>query len=398
MGLGFVSYLARRGSVTTDTEVCRALLPLHALFVVQLAPLPEGLLRVLSPGSYAAHFLPYPGDGQYRSISVSPGVTVESWLYVVGLQGLLLAVRGLPPRDRRKAVHWLIAVILGLAGEGLWQSRSDRPYWPLTLFYFELPAGLDSGVFGPYFNRNHFATIVAAGAGLAAGLAGALAVSHGGMSRLLRSPAASGHFVVLGGASVFLALTAAASGSRSGLIAAVAAVGFSALRLFGKRALLAAVALAAAFVVLAGASSIERMMRMDFMASRILPWLDMTTLIRFFPVAGSGIGTFGATYWPYQQNVTYEYWQFAHNEYLQMVIETGLAGLFVAWLVARRASRTLLAETSMKEGVLAALMAFLVQALLDFPFRVSANAAILTIIVGLGLADARDDSPGSTSR
>ncbi len=387
LGLGLASSLAhsRRSSEapgSPGSAVSRALLPVHFLFALQLVPLPAIVLGALSPGSFAAHFLPDPGDGRFRPLSVSPQATVEAWLYFAGLQGLFLALLGLPLQKRRVLLYALLAVILVLAGEGLWQSRSAHPYWLYGKVPFVAPLGLDTAGFGPYFNRNHFATVMAMGSGLAAGLAATLALERGGILPLISDRAGLPKLILLSGASVFLAVTSAASGSRSGVLASIGAICIVAARGFGIRLLLITLALGFTSVTLSGAAALDRLMRFDIMASRWTPWMDMANLFRFFPAFGSGVGTFGAAYWPYQTNATYEFWPHAHNEYLQWLIEGGVAGVLVVYL----AIRALLRSVHLGDGreiAIGGASAFAIQALLDFPLRVPANAALLVCVLAL---------------
>ncbi len=366
--------------------VSRALLPIHALFAVQLMPMPAGLLRLLSAGSHAAHFLPDPGDGRLRPLSVSPQATIEAWLYFAGLQGLFLALQGFPFKQRRTVLHALLAVILLLAGEGLWQSRSAHPHHLYGRIQIAVPSGFETAVFGPYLNRNHFATPMAIGTGLAAGLAASVVLENRGFLRLLHLPREMARAILLAGAAVFLTLTAAASGSRSGALAALAALGIVALRTFGRRFLVATLVTGGAIVTLTGSATFERFMRLDVVQSRWAPWVDMTTLLRFFPVFGSGIGTFGAAYWPYQRNAAFEFWQHAHNDYLQWLVEAGVLGLVALVLVVRQLDRNLRCLEAARESCLAVVGAFAVQAFLDFPLHVPASAAMLVCVLALSTA------------
>ena len=384
MALGLAAHLLRpheSARANAGEILSQALLPLHALFAIQLLPLPGGALGFLSPGSFAAHFLPDPGDGRWRPLSVSPGATIEAWLYVAALQGLFLAMQGLSSVRRRTAIHAILGVAVVLGAEGLWQSRSEHPFLLYGRVPIEAPSGLDQSTFGPYFNRNHFATVTAMGCGLAAGLAASLGVQSGGLRGLLASSRALPRSIVLVGVSLFLALSTAASGSRSGTLAALGALAVAALRGFGKRFFLTVALSGVVGVVLAGPAAVERMTHLDLQASRWVPWLDMTTLFRFFPVFGSGIGTFGAAYWPYQRNAVYEFWQHAHNEYLEWGIEAGLVGIGVLFLVLQSVRREFrLADYGRLAGQ-CAVIAFMVQGTLDFPQRIPANGALLVCLM-----------------
>jgi hypothetical protein len=349
--------------------------------------MPAALLRLLSPGSFAAHFLPDPGDGRLRPLSVSPSATVEAWLYVAGLQGLFLTLQGLSPTERRTCRLVMLGVILVLAGEGLWQSRSDHPFWFYGQVPVIVPSGFETGIFGPYFNRNHFATVIAMGCGLSAGLAATLTRGRGGLRRLLAYPAHLSAVIVLAGSSVVLALTSAASGSRSGTLAALIAIVGVTARGHGKRFLLSALGIGLVGLVVTGGFAIERFARLDILQSRLAPWMDMAGLTRFFPVFGSGLGAFAVTYWPYQTNVRYEFWQHAHNEYLQFIIEGGFAGLLALYSIVRRLREGLTLAPDAKEAALAVATAFGTQAFFDFPCRVPANSAVFVCLIALCVSD-----------
>jgi putative inorganic carbon (HCO3(-)) transporter len=385
MGAGLVSVLCRapeHGHKDSPGFVAsRALLPLHALFLLQLIPLPAAALRVISPGSFAAHFLPDPGDGRFRPISVSPSASVEAWLYVAGLQGLFLALQGFSERTRRSLALVLVLVLVGLAGEGFWQSRTAHPSWLYGRIPIQAPIGLDTATFGPYFNRNHFATAMALGAAWACGLALAL-VRERGAAGVLSDSAASIRAVLLAGSTFLFTLAAAASGSRSGVGAALIALAALLTGAFGRR-FLAAIAAGATILVFSGAAAIERLAHLDLDQSRWAPWSDMTRLWRFFPAFGSGIGTFGETYWPYQLNAAFEFWQHAHNDYLEWTIEAGIAGLIVAALGGRAFWRSIAFDDWARYAATGSLVAVGLQALLDFPIRIPANAALLVCSIAL---------------
>lgn len=403
LGAGLLSILAERltrviESRALGSAVSRALMPVHALFGLQLIPLPKSFLNAAAPGSYAAHFLPDPQGLGFAPLSVSPSATLEAWLYVAGLQGLFLALLGLPAARRRPSAYALLVTIGAIAGEGLWQSRTAHPTWLYAQIPIMAPSGLETGGFGPYFNRNHFATLMALGAGWAAGLAGTLARERGGVFRLLSDTAATGKAILLSGAALVFVLASAASGSRSGAFAALCAVGVAAARCFPARFLLPPVVLGLAALGLSGASAIERLLRLDIVSTRLAPWLDMTNLLRFFPFFGVGLGAFAPAYWPYQMNATFEFWPHAHNEYLEWLIEGGLTGVVAVAVTLRSLRLAIQFRAGARLAVEGALIAFCVQALLDFPARIPANAAVLACMLALSAESRSRPAKGSEGR
>lgn len=128
---------------------------------------------------------------------------------------------------------------------------------------------------------------------------------------------------------------------------------------------------------------------------RWVMWQAAVGMIRDRPILGQGLNTFMANY--------LDYWvggermpRYAHNCYLQVVAETGLAGLaaFSALLALwwRRCLRTVRAVGAMDApaaawlaGLMAGLSAFLVQAGLDTNFYSLRQAAIFWTLAGLAL-------------
>jgi hypothetical protein len=389
LALGLASTLisssSRQHGTTHELQhaISRAMLPLHAFLLLQLVPLPPGLLRILSPASYAAHFLPYPGDWTFRPLSVSPGATVEAWLYLAGLQGLALSIQGIPESKRRLGVVALLAAATVLAIEGLWQSRSAHPFMLYGVVPIHAPEGHAESPFGPYYNRSNFATITAIGAGIAAGLAATYVAEARRVSRLLTDRVALPSVVLLCGAVFLLLITCMASGSRSGTLAGIAAVGVLLLRGVGLPVFAVTSFLGLTALLLSGGAVIDRLMKLDAVSSRVRPWIDMAQLLELFPFLGAGAGTFTAAYWPYQGLASYEFWQHAHNEYLEFAIEGGLVGLLIGAQTLKLLVTSVRVRTELSGAFLGSLIAMGVQAALDFPLRIPANAAFFATALAL---------------
>ena len=126
---------------------------------------------------------------------------------------------------------------------------------------------------------------------------------------------------------------------------------------------------------------------------RMAMWRDAPAMIRDRPVLGFGGGSYVWAYPPYQRHVREHLnFDFPHNEYLQMLLEYGAAGLALAlaglaacaWGIARgvlfarsRAGAFLLA------GAGGSLAASLVHALFDFNFHIFPNPHALVWIGGV---------------
>ena len=113
--------------------------------------------------------------------------------------------------------------------------------------------------------------------------------------------------------------------------------------------------------------------------------------IREYHVVGSGFGTFQRVYNMFEEpeRVGDEIINHAHNDYLEILMETGLAGmllvlLFLAWWV--DAVRRMLSTPSADEFAMAGAIgsaAILIHSAVDFPLRTSAIAAAFAMCLAL---------------
>lgn len=368
----------------------KLMIALHALFAIQSVALPAGLLRVLSPGSFAAHFLPS-GDAMLAPLTASPTGTAQAWLFVGALHGLAVAIFSAARPVQIRRLNLLFAGMAAVSGilaiEGLIQAASAHPHRLYGVFEVPGAAEHERGIFGPYYNRDHYSNLMAMGGAVAAALLGR-AVRAGvfrSVATFTGSPQFATHLALLGALSLIVVASAAA-GSRGGLISLAAGLLIGLGPELLARPRLALGALALAVVILFGASIPSAFLRMadvDFEASRLMVWRDMLRVVSFFPIFGCGLGAFAVAYWPYQRVVRFEYWPHAHNEYLQWLLETGGAGFLLALYLLRR---TWIAAPQLARAVeirpaLAGLAAMLTHAMVDLVLRVPANAAWAALLL-----------------
>ncbi len=379
-----------------------ALLAVHALLAVQLVPLPSSVLRVLSPGSYAANYIPPVAVEGWAPLTASATGTGQAWLFFAGVHGLAIALfvsrSAAGSRRLTPLFAGMAAVGALLAIEGLVQAASAHPYYLYGVFPIPGIGTHERGVFGPYYNRDHYSNLIAIAAAVAAGLLAKRIPRTGSRAALsmVNSPDFFGTLALA--ASLLLMFAAsAASGSRGGLAAMGAGVLVGLSSPFLARPRLAFGFAMLLMVVLFGTgvpSAIERMRDVDFEVSRLMVWRDTSRLIEFFPLFGCGIGAFAPAYWPYQRVVRFEYWPHAHNEYLQWVLEAGLVGVVMALYWTQKAWRAAPQVVRSQEvrPALAGLTAAMVHALVECSLRIPANAAwaaILLVCVIAGTAEER---------
>jgi O-antigen ligase len=119
------------------------------------------------------------------------------------------------------------------------------------------------------------------------------------------------------------------------------------------------------------------------------------------PFLGWGLGTFPVVYPEFRSFYTTFFVNQAHNDYLQLLVETGLAGFAIAvWflvLVFRRAASKLKNWTENASGALtvAALLGcvgILVHSFLDFNLQIPANAALFYVLCAIAAAGPLQES------
>jgi putative inorganic carbon (HCO3(-)) transporter len=128
-------------------------------------------------------------------------------------------------------------------------------------------------------------------------------------------------------------------------------------------------------------------------SERGMIWQDTLHLIRTNPILGTGLGTFGEAFRPYQTHLVNLHIDHAHNDYLEFTSETGLLGsglLFIpilyllVWMVIaflndhRRYRRAIIL------GCIGATLGLLIHSVTDFNLQMPANAMIFAMILGIG--------------
>lgn len=372
------------------------LLALHALVLLQLVPLPVGLLRVVSPGSFAFYdenaLLPLTG---FRPVSVNPADTGRGLLFLAGATAVYAAAfRDLAnERWRRRLGVVVVAVGALLALVGLVQAASLHP----TRIYGLWRPRWDWAVFGPYVSRGHFAGYAV----MAIPLALAFAVEAGQRGWDQWRARRRRRWLVLGQAAglrvirraavvVLLVVGLVASRSRAGLVAFVlsgAVLPFALRRRRLAVALLAAVVVAAsAWVELGGV--VRAFEERGLGASRLELWSEALPMARDFPLLGAGFNAFGTAFLRYQTRYQYEWFGEAHNEYLQLLLDAGALGaalgLALLALLFARVARAVPRGT-LEAGLAAALLAFCVHNGADFSFHVPGSAITFAALAGVAV-------------
>ncbi|HWR34982.1 MAG TPA: O-antigen ligase family protein, partial [Clostridia bacterium] len=137
--------------------------------------------------------------------------------------------------------------------------------------------------------------------------------------------------------------------------------------------------------------------------SRLQVSKDSLQMVKLHPVLGWGLGTFPTVYPQYRSFATDLFMNEAHNDVVQLLVETGVTGLSLALMlmliVFREGIRQLnraAFETWHTTGVVAALTACVglsLHSLFDFNLHIPANAMLFYVLCALAASNGREETP-----
>jgi O-antigen ligase len=342
-------------------------------------------------------FLPMLAFGVLVSAQIAFGMSAYRHDTISGLMlycayGLLcfLATQTLTRSSQAKKLALFLAVYgFAIAAFALVQGISSNG----KLYWLRQPR-LGGWVYGPYVNHNHYAGL---------------------MELLIPIPLvlALAHFVnekervAAGIAAAVMVATVFLSGSRGGMIAVFVELAiFAVLLSYQKKKVRIAIG-AVAFVVVVGSmlvwlggkelgnrvSSISTEARTEISGGMRLS-IDRDGFRMFLrrPIFGWGLRTFPLVYPEYRSFYTNFFVNEAHNDYLQMLAETGVLGFAVmVWFVVvlyRRALRKIgkwNSDVSCAVSLVCTLgiTGMLVHSFFDFNLQIPANAALFYVLCAI---------------
>jgi O-antigen ligase len=293
---------------------------------------------------------------------------------------------------RRASQFELIAQLFTVYGGVLAFFSILQGLAPNGKLYWVFPLQNGGFIYGPYVNHNHYAGLMEMLTPFPLVLA-ATSMTSGNRKIAIAAVAA------LMGASIFL------SGSRGGMVAFFVQMLVLGALLLRKREvgwqqplmLAGFVAVVIIFLVWMGGNELTRRLISIHSEAReeitggVRLTIDRDCLRMFLkrPFFGWGLGTFPTVYPQFRSFYTNFFVNEAHNDYLQFLVETGLAGFSIAlWfliLVFRKAASRMKNWTESATGCLtvAALLGcigILVHSLLDFNLQIPANAALFFVL------------------
>ncbi|NUR45123.1 MAG: O-antigen ligase family protein [Sphingomonas sp.] len=390
-GLGIIAWSAATTADEPLPKSARSLLLilLAGLVVValQLIPLPpfSSGLRGRVAGDYAllgqrAPWLP---------ISLTPYATLNSVLGIIPPLAVGCAIL----RLGAFRASWQAAALLGGAVAGIilgaLQVAAPGTTSPWYL-YRETNHGVAVGFFA---NANHMADLLVAALPFVAALAAA------GRSRNIQRY--SSLVAILAGAAVLLIVGIIINGSLAGYVLAVPAIAASALILAPPSrslrvplAIVAGLAVVAAVGALAstsiGSSRIGQEASGSVQSREAILKTTGKAIADTMPL-GSGLGSFVEVYPLYEKldQATPEYVIHAHDDYAELTLELGLAGVLLIlgffgwWLAAVRAGWRMGGGGPYARAASIATGVILVHGLVDFPLRTAAVSATFAMCLAL---------------
>jgi O-antigen ligase len=280
----------------------------------------------------------------------------------------------------------------GVAGFALLQGVASNG----KLYWIRQPR-MGGWIYGPYVNHNHYAGLME----MLVPIPLVLALTRMASSRT-RAVAAAAAAVMAG--TIFL------SGSRGGMLAIVTEfVILAALLVKQKRSLRTAIGVGVFLAIVAGlltwiggAELSKRIATVTSSHSEITndvrTYINRDGLKMFLkkPVLGWGLGTFPVVYPEFRTFYTNFFVNQAHNDYLQLLVETGLVGfatmlwfLGTLYVSAIRKIKNWPSEISAAVALscVLGLTGILVHSAVDFNLQIPANAALFYVLCTLAAAE-----------
>lgn len=423
-----------------------------ALILVQIVPLPPYAVRLISPAAaqafsralpgYAdggpvaftgldtwlvrnddgiskdsgvvARLLATPGDlplpqkltfSASRPLSLYPFATLGRLLMLLALtMAFLVVTNAIRSRPQNERVLWVVALtglamsVLGVVQLLQWNGKI---YW----FY---PASDDASPFGPFFNHNHFAAYLEMAIPLTLGLF---------LQSIRRAPDELARLVLSGFSLVVMLTALLLCGSRGAILALSSAVVLYGVVMLARRQMgrlewmvgAIALAMAVSFAAWIGLPHLtETTRKLHSMAefesepslsARLVGWAYTLRILRDYPIVGSGLGTFAEAWIHYYPPGTANVWKEAHNDYLQVAAETGLAGAaLLVWGLWRFTRRYLFrlpiasagdwpADIHVQHGIAIGLLSILLHSCVDFSLQVASISLLFVVLSAIMVGD-----------
>jgi O-antigen ligase len=391
--------------------------------VFQLVPLPPSILSVISHRasgiwggvSLGAEPLTVAARG-WATLSLVPNFTLYELIrYVFYFLFAYLVYKHVSTRKRVKVFVFLLfagACFQSFYGLAEFFGGTQR------IFGFPREAYMDSAT-GTFINRNHFAgfleMIFPVSVGYLLASASFFTMKRGGSFKerilwfsqeRLQKASVFGIIPNLIGVGIFF------SQSRTGIFLFFASIFLMAVALSGAGGrrptkIIRTVLLVVVFaVILIGIKPVIERFSFAALAHEVRPeyFKNTAAIIKDFPIAGTGLGTYFYAYPMYEKKYSGDLLEHAHNDYLELLAEGGIVagGLMIVvafgaliWLFGRWAKRKDHLVRGIGLGCLIGIASILIHSLTDFNLHITANAVLFVTLYALALRVVRLNSSGN---
>jgi O-antigen ligase len=339
--------------------------------------------------------------------------TVYAWITLSQLKGLIalemlffVAVQILHEASGVRRFFYLLSVAgFLIAAFAIVQkfTGNGKIYWLKELHY-------NFAYFGPYVNKNHYAGLME--------MLFPLPLFLAFQVRDIEKRALLGFLPLVMAASIFL------SNSRGGMLACmvqiVTIIALSSMANGGRkqRGWIVAVVLLTSLALLVwwmnDRQAIDRLLTLrdpmadDTSGNRLTILKDSLPMIRDYRWFGTGLGTFPTIYPSYRSFYSESIVNAGHNDYLQLIVETGICGAvalgYFLWMYVRNFLRlgrewqfNPLATLQLAAAI--GCLGLLVHSVVDFNLHIPANAALFFVLLAVaGHAPRRKDTDAGSGK
>ena len=398
-------------------------LTLIGVILLQLVPLPIDFLRTISPST--VELLAISGvaeKGSWHSLSLYPHITKDELYKILAYFSVFVVIihHYRTKEQIGRVVNTIIVLGCGLVIFAIIQKLTwnGKMYW-----FYPLSPGIKSDlnhIWGPYINRNHFAGYLEMAVPLAIGMLLyqlARRATHGNLSpgRAIMAAVSSQRIsrlifialaVIVMVAGVFMCV------SRGGILGFTVSSLFLVMMARSRRTLrkqtflLLAIGLIIVLAVVVAAwggiaGRFEQLADSDGVA-RYHVWKDALGIVIDYPVFGTGAGTFSIVFPRYQTRYSAVSFEHAENDYIEVMTDLGISGLviclamiivFFSFIIKAWHQRKNAFVQCIGLGLMTSCIAIGVHSATDFNMRLSANAMLLTVIVGIAVAVVQHAKP-----
>ncbi len=374
-----------------------------AFIIFQLVPLPNTLIKTLSPETfhfyrdtlYALDRLRTPSDShEYLrfTLSLSPYSTKTELLKVLSYAGVFFVIVGnfTTKGSLNRLILYIIIIgflfsLFALIQHFTWNGRI---YWVRELKNGGSP-------FGTFINRNNFAGFINMLIPLPLGMF--ITTKERNKKMLF------GFTAVIMATALFFSL------SRGGIFSFISGLMFMAAVLFITRyegeykkslvilsSFMIAVLLYLLYIGIGPViDRLSTLTRMDALLreSRLIVWKATFGIFKDYPLTGTGLDTFETVFPAYRPlQVSNLRWLDAHNDYIQFMAETGIVGIVIALsffgvffynvFFAIKASQNT-DNACLLISLLSSVMAFMISIIFTFNTHIPANALMFSILIAV---------------